>query len=396
VNAARDAVPGGVLSLSRDLLIVAANRGLGALVGREPDDLVGQPFDILLSGPSRILFQTHVYPALSADGRVEEVFLTLADAAGQPVPVLLNAVRVEPEEGTDGGYEALVVRIRARSKWETDLLAATRTIAAERKASERLAVELAAAAEDLARRHEEEQRTRAFRDAFIGVVSHELRTPITTIYGMSHVLRQRHESMPPEEVRHHLRDIEDEAERLRRLTEDLLVLSRAEGGRLQVAAEPIVLGHLLRVVVEAEQARSPGHRFVLEAAPALPLVLGEETHVEQVVRNFLTNAAKYSPPGTRVLISVRQEDDGVAVWVIDDGPGLPNDEPERLFELFYRAPETLRQTSGAGIGLFVCRELITAMGGRIRAVPAPAETGLGGAAFGFWLPVAGDEEDVSR
>jgi signal transduction histidine kinase len=393
VSAAFDVVPGGILTLSSDLRILAANRGLGRLVGCEPAELVGRTFDVLLSGASRILFQTHVYPALTADGRVEEVFLTLADAAGEPVPALLNAVRVEPGSGSspDAAYEALIVRIRARSKWETDLLEATRTIEAERRASERLAADLASAAEDLARRHEEERRTQAFRDAFIGIVSHELRTPITTIYGMSHVLRRRHASMPTEAVGQHLVDIEDESDRLRRLTEDLLVLSRAQGGRLELATDPIVLGHLVRSVVQAEQGRAPEHEIAVDAAPGLPLVLGEEIYIEQVVRNFLSNAAKYSPPGTRVSVVVAIEGEGVAVRVTDDGPGLPPDSPDRLFDLFYRAPETLRQTSGAGIGLFVCRELISAMQGRVWAAPADAGSGLGGAEFGFWLPMANED-----
>jgi K+-sensing histidine kinase KdpD len=379
VSSALDAVPGGVFSLSDDMRILAANAGMGELVDRPAAELVGESIDVVLSAPSRILFQTHVYPALKARGRVEEVFLTLAAGAAETTPVLFNAVRSPSAKVPT--YDGLVVRIRARSQWESELLAATRAIEQERAASQHLADELAAAAEDLAVRHADEQRNREFRDAFIGVISHELRTPITTIYGMSHLLRERHRSMDVERIGQHLGDIEAESDRLRRLTEDLLVLSRAEGGRLEIGAEPIVVARIVERVVENERARLPGHDFALETHLELPLVMGEDVYVEQVVQNFLSNAGKYSPPGSTVRIQVMSEADGVAVRVIDAGPGFGGESPERLFDLFYRAPEAVATSAGAGIGLFVCRELIRAMGGRVWAVD-----GDPGAEFGFWLP----------
>ncbi|HVL53890.1 MAG TPA: ATP-binding protein [Vitreimonas sp.] len=390
MSSALDAVPGAVLTLSHDLRILAGNRALEDLSGRPVPELLGRSLDVLLSGASRIIFQTHVYPALKADGRVEEVFLTLSVGTGVTTPVLFNAVRSSSDEAST--FSALMVRIRARARWESDLLDATRALEQERAASQRLADELTATAETLTARYAEEQRSREFRDAFIGVVSHELRTPITTIYGMSHLLSQRYESLDPDTVRHHLGDIHAEAERLRRLTEDLLVLSRAEGGRLAIEAEPIVIGHVVRNAVESERVRSPGHTFTLQHAAGLPLVLGEELYIEQVVRNFLSNAAKYTPPGTTIHVVVAGEEAGVAVRVIDEGPGLGEEPPERLFDLFYRTTDAMRQASGAGIGLFVCRELIQAMGGRVWAGPVPAPAPHG-AEFGFWLPPAADEGD---
>jgi len=193
--------------------------------------------------------------------------------------------------------------------------------------------------------------------------------------------------MAPETMDSHLNDIVEESDRLRRLTEDLLVLNRAEGGGLVLAAEPVVLSRLIERAVEGERTRSPEHRIVVDAPPGLPLTLGEDVHIEQVLRNYLGNATKYSPAGTSVSVSGRAEDGGVAIRVIDEGPGLRDEEPERLFQLFYRSPSAIGQKQGAGIGLFVCRELIHAMGGRVWA--APAASGLGdGAEFGFWLPAA--------
>ena len=241
----------------------------------------------------------------------------------------------------------------------------------------------------LAARYVAEQRASALRDAFTGVISHELRTPITTIFGMSQVLRQRHETMDPETRRQSIADIEAEADRLRRLAEDLLVLSRAEGGRLTLARDPLVIRHVIRQAVESEAKRWPDHEFSADVPLDLPLVLGEELHVGQVVQNLLSNAAKYSATGSKVEVVVRPEDGGVTTRVLDEGEGLPAESSEQLFELFYRAPEAARRASGAGIGLFVCRQLVEGMGGRIWARPREGR----GAEFGFWLPALGWDED---
>jgi signal transduction histidine kinase len=388
-------VPGGVLVLDPDLGIREANAGMAAMVGMAAGGLVGRSFESLLTTPGRLLFQTHVYPALLTDGRVEEMYLTLAGADGEPVPILLNVDRdgTERAEGAPSGFVALAVRIRARSRWEQDLLAATRALEAERGASRKLAEDLAAVARDLQSRHADEARSREFRDAFVGVVSHELRTPITTIFGMSHVLRGRHTNMDPEAVSARLDDIATEADRLRRLTEDLLVLSRAEAGRLEVAFEPLVIGHVVRGAVRDEESRAPGHRFGLVIEPLLPLVQGEATYVEQVVRNFLSNAVKYSPSGTTIRTTATPEEGGVAVRVVDEGPGLGDAASEELWDLFYRTKRAIKQTAGAGIGLFVSKALIEAMAGRVWARSVDEVDGTG-AEFGFWLPgaVPPDEE----
>lgn len=236
---------------------------------------------------------------------------------------------------------------------------------------------------DVAERYKAAQRAQELREAFTGVISHELRTPITTIYGMSQVLRQRHGSMEPADLRQMIEDIEAEADRLRRLAEDLLVLSRTESGRLQVTLDPLLLGHVIRRRIAEEESRWPDHEFEAEIPAGTGLVLGEEMYVEQVVQNLLSNAAKYSPPGSDVRVVVEQEGAEIRVRVLDEGIGLADEATDRLFELFYRSPDATRQASGAGIGLFVCRQLIESMGGRIWAKQRDGR----GSEFGFALPV---------
>jgi signal transduction histidine kinase len=234
---------------------------------------------------------------------------------------------------------------------------------------------------ELAGRYEQESKANALRDAFIGVISHELRTPITTIYGLSAMLRQRMESLTPEVRAQAIEDVEAEADRLYRLVEDLLVLSRAERGRVEIAREPVGLAHVLRRAVDAEAARWPARRFELDAPRNLPLVLGEEIYLEQVVRNLLTNAAKNSEPGTSIVVEARAPDE-VVVRVLDEGVGIAEADIAHVFELFYRSAAVTRKAAGAGIGLFVSRQLIEAMGGRMWATSRPE----GGAEVGFAMP----------
>src|SRR6185436_8072107 len=144
---------------------------------------------------------------------------------------------------------------------------------------------------ELAAHHAAELRASELRDAFIGVISHELRTPITTIFGLSKMLRQRGGSLDGTVVMKAIEDIEGEADRLQRLVEDLLVLSRAERGRVEIDGEPLGLARLVRRVADGERQRS-GRTIEVDVEAGLPLAIGEETYVEQVARNLLTNAAK--------------------------------------------------------------------------------------------------------
>ena len=227
------------------------------------------------------------------------------------------------------------------------------------------------------------------RDAFIGVVSHELRTPITTIFGGTRVLARRWREMEPAARDDILRDIVEESDRLYRLVEDLLVLTRVERGTLDTSDEPVHLGRLLERVVASERARWPEVRFETRVPPGLPSAAGEDTYLEQVLRNLLGNAAKYGGTESVVTVSADADDAWVTLRVEDQGPGIDEDELDQLFELFYRSPRTAATASGAGIGLFVCRQLVAAMGGSITAERRPE----GGAAFVVALPRYLDDEE---
>jgi signal transduction histidine kinase len=241
---------------------------------------------------------------------------------------------------------------------------------------------------ELADHHVTEQRAKELREAFIGVISHELRTPITTIYGLSKMLHSRGTSLDPDVFQRAIEDVEAEADRLRRLVEDLLVLSRAERGAVEMQGEPLGIAHILRRAVEAEQQRLGDQRIEFVGGP-LPVVLGEETYVEQIVRNLLTNAAKYSQSSATIRVLAESAGDEVVIRVLDEGIGIAGPDAERMFDLFYRSASASKIAGGAGIGLFVCRQLVEAMGGRIWAAPREE----GGTEVGFALPVHHDDPD---
>jgi signal transduction histidine kinase len=223
------------------------------------------------------------------------------------------------------------------------------------------------------------------RDAFIGVLSHELRTPVTTIYAGSELLARGETKLDDAARAGIFEDIHAEAERLHRLVEDVVALTRFGEGALEIGNEPVLLQRVLPAVVRSEQGRWPTGRFELELPFDLPPVGGEATYVEQVVRNLLANAMKYSGHDSvvRILVEVAPSGSEVQVRVLDAGPGFPEAEADRLFELYYRSPSVSRKVSGSGVGLFVCARLIDAMGGYVWAV----NHGGAGAEFGFALKV---------
>ena len=169
------------------------------------------------------------------------------------------------------------------------------------------------------------------------------------------------------------------------------MLARFDEG-LELLGEPHLLQHILSSVLAAERSRWPGVDLRASATRDLPAVSGDETSIQQVLRNLISNAAKYSPLDQTIEVVLTAEDGGVSTRVLDHGQGIRAEEAEELFTPFFRSPDTAGLASGAGIGLFVCRRLVDAMGGRIWAAPRDG----GGSEFGFWLPAyhAGlDDED---
>ena len=205
------------------------------------------------------------------------------------------------------------------------------------------------------------------KDEFLGLVSHELRTPITTVYGGARLLRRRGASLDEESKESVLDDIEHESERLHRIVEDLLVLARIELGQ-EVPTEPVLVQRVIEKSANAVSRRRPERQLRLHVDEALEPAAASAVYLEQILRNLLSNADKYSPPDEPIELTACQDGSGdIIISVRDHGPGIGAQELELIFERFYRSDRTAKQAGGAGIGLTVCKRLIEAQGGRIWA-----------------------------
>ncbi|MEA2517961.1 MAG: hypothetical protein QOF49_41 [Chloroflexota bacterium] len=223
------------------------------------------------------------------------------------------------------------------------------------------------------------------KDAFVGMLSHEIRTPVTTIYAAARVLASSEAVQADPRARDLFPDIVSESERLLRLIEDLLVLTKVEQGVLESESEPILLQRVVERAVDRLTRRHQERTIEVRMGPGLPAVAGDETFVEQVVNNLLSNALKYSAPDAVVSIDGNVVDDRVEVRVGDRGIGMSEDDRERVFGLLARTREAETYAAGAGIGLYVCRRLMHAMGGEIRAT---GQARGRGSVFTFSLPIA--------
>jgi PAS domain S-box-containing protein len=235
---------------------------------------------------------------------------------------------------------------------------------------------------------EQLRRANEAKDEFLGLVSHELRTPITTIYGGARLLQSRADRLEQARKDEVLSDIEQESERLYRLIEDLLALARLELGA-SIGLRPVLLQRVADKMLAGFVKRRPSRRFEVEIPDSLPPVQADATYVEQVLRNLVGNADKYSPIDQPIRVEARVEGEKAVVSVMDRGPGLDEGEARRIFERFYRSEKTARQAGGIGIGLTVCKRLVEAQGGEIWAEPRDG----GGLAVSFTIPLS--QEDAA-
>lgn len=221
---------------------------------------------------------------------------------------------------------------------------------------------------------------------FIATASHELRTPLAAVYGAAQTLL-RHDFALDEVGRDRFVSlIADESERLGRIVNEILLANQLDAGRLDIQYEPFEAADVVERVAESTRAYAPPAVSIeVSAADNLPRVAADLDKVRQVLVNLVENAIKYSPEGGRVEVGVEAHDEAVRFHVRDEGLGIDPDEQERIFEKFYRAdPQMLRGVGGTGLGLYICKELVSRMGGRIWV----ESNGDKGSVFVFELPTA--------
>jgi signal transduction histidine kinase len=227
---------------------------------------------------------------------------------------------------------------------------------------------------------------------FVAITSHELRTPLAAVRGFVSTLQRKMADLTPEETQEFLGIIDQQTQRLARLVEDLLVVSRIEAGKLTFDLEPVPSVAFLENVVRG--LGDDGRRVALEIAPDVPdRFIGDPHRMEQVLTNLLQNGLKFSSPSSTVVVSAGVDDGHLTFGVADHGVGIPPEEQMRIFERFHQTDSaSTRKAEGAGLGLYITKRLIEAMGGEISV---DSEVGAG-STFTVRMPLRTAAPELAR
>src|SRR4051794_29155465 len=326
---ALETIADGVVLLDRDERVLLWNNAAEAMTGLRAADLLGRPAREALPGYAENVSTVDV------DGRPQTVPLEIGD---RELWLSFSAMRFE--EGTVYAFRDLT----------------------------------------------EERALEQMRSDFVATVSHELRTPLAAIYGAAVTLRREDLDLG-EEMRGRLLDVvADESDRLAQIVNDVLLASHLDSGQLQLQIETVDAAKVTHSVVQAAKTHLPEGVTISVATPKqLPPVAADEQQLRQVLVNLVENAVKYSPEGGPVEVKVAKGERGVRWAVSDEGLGIPASERRRVFEKFYRLdPNMTRGIGGTGLGLYICRELVRRLEGRIWV----EDNGGKGSTFYVELPVA--------
>jgi PAS domain S-box-containing protein len=353
-----ETIPDPVLVLDPYGRVIDANPAAARLIGRPVPAAVGQPVVRLL-------------PALG-DRAVGQATASEITVAGRTYDLDISPLPGRP--GRRGGQLVVARDISERRQAEQDIRAA---LDRERVAAERLAAALEreqAATEHLRSLDE-------LKSAFLQAVSHDLRTPLASVLGIALTVERSRQALPSADVDDLLGRLTANARKLDRLLGGLLDLDRLGRGVVEPRRERIDLGEFVATVVDQAQADLVGdHPVFVDLAPVQIAV--DSAKVERIVENLLVNASRHTPPGTPIWVRVDRRDPGALLTVADAGPGVPDEQRERIFQPFHRGPSAASHSPGSGVGLALVAQFAGLHGGRAWVEPRAG----GGACFQVLLP----------
>ena len=239
---------------------------------------------------------------------------------------------------------------------------------------------------ELQRRAGERDQLETMKDEFVLTASHELRSPLTSVQGFAELLMLDRDSLTPKQAET-VEIILDNCRHLVRLLNDLLDLARSDAGRLGVTRQPTEVAPLIEDVVRTMRAQTEGthQKLTQEIETGLPPIYAEADRIRQILVNLLTNAHEYSPEGASIEVAARVAGAEVEIAVTDNGPGIPEQQLEHIFERFVRGDAGLTQrVGGTGLGLAISKSLVELHGGTIAVESTPGV----GSTFSLRLPVA--------
>jgi len=327
MDAILDSVADGILILQPDRTIERCNPALARLIGSPSEEIIGRKHNEaihwleLSHGPTLEQSEAGGWPLTPTATLYVEGDLLRSD--GSKVPVGITYAPLLNHEGQ-----------------LLNVIASVRDVSHFRQAEE-------------------------MQSTFISVISHELKTPVALIKGYVGTLRRKDVRWDSKTVQDSLTVIEDEADHLAELIENLLDASRLEAGALSINATDLALPRLAERVAERYRTQTDKHKILVDFPNDFPVVLADEQRINQVLLNLISNAVKYSPKGGEVRIGGQVRPEHIVVCVQDQGSGIPPGDIPHIFDRFYRAGETARTIKGAGLGLYLTRAILEAHGGSI-------------------------------
>jgi PAS domain S-box-containing protein len=344
LDALLDSAADGILILSPEHVITRCNPAFAHILGVTPQMVVGKLHEevivLVRHGDNMSLEQAEAGGWPLTPKATLYVEGDLKRPEGLPLPV---AITYAPLTSPEGGLVNIIASVR-----------------------------------DITRFREAEE----IKSTFISVISHELKTPVALIKGYVGTLRREDASWDREIIQDSLQVIEEEADRLTILIENLLDASRLQAGGIKINLCDIDLKSLAERVVERFRTQTTQHNLLVEFPLEFPIIEGDEERLGQVFSNLISNAIKYSPSGGEIRINGQVRADQVIICVTDQGSGVAPDDMPHIFDRFYRSQDATRTTKGAGLGLYLSRAVIEAHGGRIWVEPQSGN----GARICFSLP----------
>ena len=345
ISALLASVADGILILSPELRVISANQALTRLLNCHITDLLGKHYDEVIrwkGTPSGLDFQT------------------LDVSSWQHYPA--NEMFLEGDLLRQGGLEAVPVAIRYAPLFS----------------NEGALLNIIASVRDITRYREAEE----MKTGFISTISHELKTPIALIKGYASTLRRDDVQWDQEIIQESLQVIEDEADHLARMVDDLLVATKLQSGDVVLKKSEFDLIALVKDQIRRFNPQMQDHEIVARFPANFPLIVADEGRVEQLISNLITNALKYAESG-EICISGEVLGDFVQVCVTDQGKGFDPKDIPFVFDRFYRSDEDSKFTKGTGLGLYLAKAVVKAHQGRIWV----DESYKQGARICFTLPI---------
>jgi len=343
LDALLDSAADGILILNAEQIVERCNTAFEKFYGAAREQIVGQPHNRIIAWTGEPQGMTLEEAVAGGWPLTPNATLYVEGDLARPLPPPLPVgVTYAPLLSEDGKLRNVIVSVRDITHFRT--------------------------AEEI-------------KSTFISIVSHELRTPVALIKGYASTLRRDDAKWDRGVIKDSLAVIEEEADRLSRMIDDLLDASRLQAGGLSLSRADVSLAEMARQLAERFRTQTNKHTFAVDFPKEFPVLLADENRIEQVLTNLISNALKYAASG-EIRISGQVRPEQVIVCVSDEGPGIEAKDLPHIFDRFYRSPRAVKQTKGAGLGLYLARAIVEAHGGRIWADPKPDS----GARICFSLP----------